>query len=284
LQISLKVKQFPTQAICCNNPYFYSIRIRKKMATSLQYCSDLHLEFENNSRQMNKHPLIPSADVLLLGGDIVPFANMERFNYFFDWVADNYKSAYWIPGNHEYYHSDINERTGPLHEQIRKNVFLVNNNTIAIGDTELICSTMWSKIDPMNEWAITRAMSDFHIISDGSGRLSINRYNSLHHDSLTYLLAALANSQAQHKIVLTHHVPTFMNYPPKYKGDVLNEAFATELNDLILSAQPDCWIYGHTHYNTADFSMGRTRLLTNQLGYVKYGEHSKFSRDKVLVL
>jgi hypothetical protein len=29
----------------------------------------------------------------------------------------------------------------------------------------------------------------------------------------------------------THHVPAFMNYQEKYKGDILSEAFAVELSE-----------------------------------------------------
>ena len=254
------------------------------MSLTLQYCSDLHLEFENNARRMHKYPLIPAADILLLGGDIVPFTHIEQHAEFFDWVSRSYKAAYWIPGNHEYYHGDINVRSGTLHEAIRDNVFLVNNTTIPLGDTDLMCSTLWSSINPANSWAINRAMSDFHVIADGAGRLGIDRYNALHQQCLQYITHALTTSTAAHKVVLTHHVPTLMNYPPKYKGDILNEAFATELHDLIEASGVHSWIYGHTHYNTPAFTIGIAQLLSNQLGYVQHGEHSTFVRDKVIVI
>ena len=61
-----------------------------------------------------------------------------------------------------------------------------------------------------------------------------------------------------------------MNYPEKYRGDVLNEAFAMELYDLIEDNGPDCRIFGHRHYYVPDFMIGKTNLATNQLGYVKY--------------
>jgi hypothetical protein len=45
------------------------------------------------------------------------------------------------------------------------------------------------------------------------------------------LISELQRNDAGKKVVVTHHVPTLKNYPEKYKGDVLNEAFAVELFD-----------------------------------------------------
>ena len=85
-------------------------------------------------------------------------------------------------------------------------------------------------------------------------------------------------------MVVTHHVPTYKNYPEKYKDSIINEAFAVELFDFIETFAPDYWIYGHTHGNTPDFEIGKTKLLTNQLGYMKYGEQDGFNNDKHFII
>jgi hypothetical protein len=86
------------------------------------------------------------------------------------------------------------------------------------------------------------------------------------------------------KVVITHHVPTLMRYPARYKGDALNDGFAVELFDWISQRQPEAWIYGHHHANTPAFQIGKTQLLTNQLGYVQSGEHVGFDPGKVCTL
>jgi hypothetical protein len=75
-----------------------------------------------------------------------------------------------------------------------------------------------------------------------------------------------------------------LNYPEQYKGDVLNEAFAVELYDLIESSNIDYWVFGHHHYNTPEFTIGSTKLLTNQLGYVQQSEHRLFGKDRCIEL
>ncbi len=85
-------------------------------------------------------------------------------------------------------------------------------------------------------------------------------------------------------VTVSHHVPTFLNYPEQYKGDVLNDAFAVELFDFIEKSDIDYWIFGHHHENTPGFMIGNTKMLTNQLGYVKYNENILFNKGKYFIV
>ena len=247
----------------------------------LQYCSDLHLEFPENKALLKAKPLIPVGDILLLAGDIVPFAVMEKHNDFFDYVSDNFEFTYWIPGNHEYYYSDATQRSGAFIENIRSNVFLLNNQAIFHQNFRFLFSTLWSKIRPAYQFQIERSMSDFHVIKYHGYRFSVDHFNQLHTDCMNFIQPQLEQPFAGTTIVVTHHMPTFMNYPPKFKGDILNEAFAVELHDYIEQTQPHYWIYGHVHANAMDFKIGNTQLLSNQLGYVRHGENTHFLNDVV---
>ncbi len=243
----------------------------------IQYASDLHLEFPENKKFLNKTPLQPVGKILLLAGDIVPFAVMDRNGDFFDYISDNFETTYWIPGNHEYYYSDLSLRCRTLNEKIRSNVHLVNNITIRENNVRFIFTTLWTKINPANQWYIERGMSDFQVIKFNDSYFSSFHFTQLHNESLSFLTQELERSFAGNTIVVTHHVPTLLNYPQKYKGSLLNEAFAVELFDLIESKGPEYWIYGHNHHNISDFAIGKTQLLTNQLGYVRYGENLLFN-------
>ena len=248
----------------------------------LQYASDLHLEFPQNKKFLKSNPIQPVGDVLLLAGDIMLFAQMDKHADFFSYLSDNFKTTYWLPGNHEYYHSDIKERSGYLNEKIRDNVFLVNNTTIQIEKVRFIFSTLWTKISPGNQFEISQRLSDFHTIKVGDRGLTPEHYNFLHEQCISFLKKEFSKEKPGKTIVITHHVPTFLNYPEKFKGDVLNEAFGIELFDLIEAHGFDYWIYGHSHHNTIDFEIGNTKMRTNQMGYVEFNEQKGFNEGEII--
>ncbi len=250
----------------------------------LQYCSDLHLEFRENKQFLNQHPLQPKAEILILAGDIVPFIEMDKHKDFFNYISDNFKLTYWLPGNHEYYYSDASERSGYINEKIRDNIFLVNNISVQRDDVRLIFSTLWSKISPANEWQIERSINDFQVIKFNGHFFSASNVNQLHSNSVDFIEKELSLKNSDKTVVVSHHVPTFLNFPSQYKGSNLNEAFVVELFPLIESSNINYWIYGHHHSNTLDFSIGNTVLLTNQLGYVRNQENWDFSLDKTIAL
>jgi hypothetical protein len=127
-------------------------------------------------------------------------------------------------------------------------------------------------------------MNDYQVIRNGKHRLSAPVTTRLHEAGLAFIKSETAKAYTGKTIVVTHHVPTLMHYPQKYKGDLLNEAFAAELFPFIHSSAIDYWIYGHHHSNTSPFYIGTTQMLTNQLGYVQSGEHLLFDSGRVITI
>lgn len=252
------------------------------MQTCIQYASDLHLEFNDNKKFMKRNPLQPVGNILVLAGDIVPFRALDQHNDFFNYISDHFEATYWVPGNHEYYHFDIAKRSGILNENIRSNIWLVNNVSVVHQQTRLLFSTLWSKISEENQWQIERNLNDFHLIKYGKQRFSSVLYNELHNESLAFIQQELQIAKEDSIAVFTHHCPTFLHYPEEYKGDALNQAFAVELFDFIETSLIDSWVYGHHHRNIPEFTIGKTRMLTNQLGYVHQYENQFFKPDVCL--
>ena len=70
----------------------------------IQYMSDLHLEFCDNSRWLKHNELPVTGDILVLAGDIFYLKNrIAPLNNFWKWASANYRQVLIVPGNHEYY-------------------------------------------------------------------------------------------------------------------------------------------------------------------------------------
>lgn len=248
----------------------------------IQYCSDLHLEFPENKKYIIENPIQPKAEILILAGDIVPFAVIDEHQDFFDYVSKHFKYTFWIAGNHEFYYNDINNRTGSFEEKIRENVFLVNNTIKEIDQVRLIFSTLWTAISPERQFLIQHSLSDFKVIKNGNRLFNTDDYNILHKDNVAFLKESLKGFNAKTSVVVTHHVPTSQNYPEQYRDSKINQAFAVDLDNLIIDNSIDYWIYGHHHSNITDFSIGKTKMLTNQLGYVHNKENIGYNHSAIL--
>lgn len=247
---------------------------------TVQYASDLHLEFPQNLRYLQRHPLEVAGDILILAGDILYLNRDYIENSFWDWVSDNYQQVIVALGNHEFYYgSDLKEYPDKTVIIIRKNVNAFHNTVVNIDDVDFIVSTLWAKIHPTDAYTTSNSVSDFYQIMYGKHRLTTDDFNNEHERCLAFIKKAVAESTAKHKVVVTHHVPSMLLTAPEYKNSPINGAFTVELGDYIANSPIDYWIYGHSHRNI-EKTIGNTRCVTNQLGYVQNGEHRTFNPSK----
>lgn len=251
----------------------------------IQYASDLHLEFAENWRYLKANPLEVTGDILLLAGDIGYLGDDNYSKHpFWKWAADNYKEVHCCMGNHEFYKFyDVASLPDGYLLEIRPNVFSHYNGIVRMGDTDIILSTLWSRIPSADAIYTEQVISDFHRIMYNGKLITSTLFNTEHERCLGFVQEAVEKSQAAHKIVVTHHVPSFRMLHPQFQGSHANGAFTVELEDYIANSGIDYWIYGHSHTNI-DATIGRTQCLSNQLGYVFANEHQNFSKSKHLVL
>ena len=145
----------------------------------IQYASDLHLEFSDNSRYLKQNPLKPVGDILILAGDI---GYLKDDNYskhpFWDWVSDNYRQVIVAVGNHELYkYSDLAKMSRGLVCSIRDNVKCYYDAVVRVENIDFIISTLWAKI-PLEEAYLTeRGISDFQRILYNGEILTWNNFN-----------------------------------------------------------------------------------------------------------
>ena len=250
----------------------------------IQYCSDLHLEFDANADYIKRNPIKPVGDIIILAGDITYlnfYYQRQTEKDFIAYLSDNFSFVYLMLGNHEFYGGDdIGILDKPFYEKLRNNVALVNN-TVAIHDSDkIIFSALWSKISEKNQNIVSNGMNDFRLIPYHGKRFTVKDFNKLHEHSVQFIQKELQKNYENQKVVIaTHHVPTKACNSPDFEGSPLNDAFIADLDDLIMKNDIDYWIYGHIHRNLPEIKVGNTKLVSNQLGYIHANENKGYKSD-----
>lgn len=155
---------------------------------------------------------------------------------------------------------------------------LLNDGEITIGGMQFIGSTLWTDYDLSNSKSTSalfalEKMHDYRVIRFNQGgryrKLTVGDTVRLHSEGLTYLKQQLAISKNnnQKTVVISHHGPSAQSVTPEYKDDKLAPAYCSNLDAILHEFEPQLWIHGHTHHNV-DYHIGKTRVLSNQRGYV----------------
>ena len=234
-------------------------------------------------RFMKSLPLEPVGDVLVIAGDVgYPVDTTIPRLRFWKWASENYRPVLMIAGNHEYYNNgNIAAQGESWQKMYMPNVGYYHNKVVRIDNVDFILSTLWSRIPPVNEMAIQSGMNDYAQILYNKRRLITQNINDEFERNLAFVEKAVADSDAEKIVVVTHHLPTFAAIEDKHKGSVLNAAYATELGNYIADSRISAWIYGHSHHLTY-LTIGNTRLVSNPLGYIFCGENTAFNDSAVI--
>ena len=250
----------------------------------IQYASDLHLEFADNWRVLKQEePMNVRGDILVLAGDIGYLGDDNYQTHpFWDWVSENYQQVIVVLGNHEFYKFyDLSSMHDGLIGEIRPNIHYYYNVVVHIQDIDIIVSTLWANITLEDAYITEHSVTDFRRILYGEDVLTFADFNREHKRCLEFIKQSVADSTAKHKIVVTHHVPSFQLMSPEFQGSRINGAFTVELADYIATSGIDYWIYGHSHRNI-DKTIGTTRCICNQFGYAFHNEHLTFDGNKYI--
>ena len=250
----------------------------------IQYASDLHLEFADNWRILKQEePMNVRGDILVLAGDIGYLGDDNYQTHpFWDWVTKNYQQVIVALGNHEFYKFyNLASMHDGLIGEIRPNIHYYYNTVVHIQDIDIIVSTLWANIALEDAYITEHSVTDFRRILYGEDILTFADFNREHKGCLEFIKQSVADSTAKHKIVVTHHVPSFQLMSPEFLGSQINGAFTVELADYIATSGIDYWIYGHSHRNI-DKTIGTTRCICNQFGYAFHNEHLTFDGNKYI--
>lgn len=247
----------------------------------IQYASDLHLEYPKNRDYVAQNPIQPVGDILILAGDIVTNTGRHKIQHLYDQWQQQFKYIISIPGNHEFYGSDVAESYPTLNEKLAPNHYLLNNATIELDGVRFIASILWTHGPEDQMKKLEKKSNDYRLIKYGAGGASAVKLRAadmsvMHAQSVHFLTHELAKPFAGKTVVITHHLPSYslMGFAA-YMG-ILKYYCASNLNRLLKAHPVDYWVFGHLH-QTIDRKMFGTHFVSNPLGYMNELQHRDFS-------
>jgi len=247
----------------------------------IRYMSDIHLEFG----WMHILGLEEDKDtVLVLAGDIGLVYNpaqLEMLGRFLVDASVRFRSVIYILGNHEHYNYSITKTYDTVCQLVAnrglENVFVRENETKVIDDVAFICATLWTNYNhnPVTATICEQHLNDHRIIRIGpvldpyERRFKATDARRFFDHSKQFVFDQIKEHKAagNKTVVVVHHGVSGQSTHPRFKGDLVNAAFISELTEDILEAQPNIIIHGHVH-DAFDYMIGDTHVLVNPRGYV----------------
>lgn len=232
--------------------------------------SDLHHEFDDVPPPLD----IPAdADVCVFAGDLLDRGGQRSLDYLAEQIAPHLPVVF-VPGNHEYYKAGLTEGRHLMRTANLPGVYVLDDDLVVIAGTRFIGATLWTDFcldggREMNAHAAQSMMNDYRAIAlqrNPWKRLTPTDTERLHWESRRFIADALRIPFDGPTVVVTHHAPHPGSVHPRFKGSMLNAAFASDMTDLIEAVGPPLWVHGHMH-DGVDYVVGETRILANPKGY-----------------
>jgi predicted phosphodiesterase len=217
------------------------------------------------------------SDLVILAGDIARPARAV------EWASGLGKPVLYVPGNHEFYGSSIEDTIAELRRLTEgTSITLLHNDEVNVMGVRFLGTTLWTdfNLDPSattRDKAITHAQEllyDFSRIrspASAERTLSPADMEDLYAHSRAWLADRLQVVAPSPTVVISHHAPSPRSIHPRFEGSVINTCFVSNCEDLMHGRQVYLWIHGHTH-NSFDYSVNGTRVVCNPRGMVMNGQ------------
>lgn len=258
--------------------------------------SDIHLEFR---KELPFPTFEHSGGVLILAGDIYnarlfnrgissPYTPLnERVIDQFEKWSNEFECVIYVLGNHEYYGGYVEETVSILKDKTNHidNFHVLSNEYLDISNIRIVGSTLWTDANsgnPLTDMYMKSAMTDFGgTIKWKSSHSKFTPLDSrhLHNEALNFIDST--QNGIENVLVVSHHAPSELSIDDRFKGDALNPAYFSNLENFILD-RPNIktWVHGHMH-NYKNYFIGDTRVICNPWGYP--GEFSGY-RDLTFMI
>ena len=251
--------------------------------------SDLHLDISGFQE-------MPGGDVLILAGDICEAKELGKEFHstksldrnpgafpcydFFHYECAKYKKVFYVLGNHEHYRGRFDKTKEFIQSMMPDNVTVLEDEVVEYEGVMFMGSTLWTNLnngDSLTMYHIKQMMNDYRVIQFHDTVKNV--YHKLppevtfktHVHTMQYFREMLSIHRDKPFVVITHHAPSFMSTPPRFKHEhTMNGGYASDLSEDILDNENiRVWVHGHMH-DPVDYKIGETRVLSNPRGYVPY--------------
>lgn len=238
--------------------------------TRIQIVSDLHIEY-NNDDDINPLKLIkPSADIIILAGDIGSLYKFQQLKTFLQKLSSHFKLMFYTPGNQERYYIanykplkiDELDKKLTILEQSISNLYILERSSVLLGNLCIAGCTLWS----YPKCNIPSYIVRIH-------EMNTEDYINKHNTDVNYIKNIINHCAIKkHKLlIVTHHPPTF-KVLKNNKKDKFVSLYATDLEYLITKNDiVSAWICGHIHKHF-DIKINNTRVIGNPKGKKKDGK------------
>ncbi|MGF6755636.1 metallophosphoesterase [Paraburkholderia sp. GAS42] len=233
----------------------------------IQIASDLHLEMlrERFPDYLPVHQA--DADVLVLAGDIG--SREDAVPLFADWPVP----VIYVHGNHEAYGERYDELAGAIRARAAgTQVQYLERDALVIGDVRFLGCCLWTDYEldrtkARSMESARRFMHDHTVIRAADGGFFLPEHALAEHRmSFAWLQEQLVTPFDGTTIVVTHHGVAPASVHPRYRGELVNAGFVSDLRHILDLA--DVWIHGHVH-DSFDYCVGAARVIANPRGYAR---------------
>ena len=241
----------------------------KVSMVTIQIASDLHIEYKNDLVPDPLDYVTPSADILVLAGDIGSFYKIDQLTIFLESLCSYFQVVLYVPGNHEWYTVQGREplRRETLEKRMRQiekkipNLNILNQSSVIIGDICFAGCTLWSSPEGQIPSFIVRIHE-----------VRTKEYQLMHNEDLEYIKNMMTFCQKNNHtlVVITHYPPTKKVLEGTCsKKRRFHSIYATDLDYLLDISLVKTWICGHVHKNFDFISDMGCRVVGNQKGKEK---------------
>lgn len=255
----------------------------------VQYCSDLHTEFDKPNKIF--YPEYVNEDVLVIAGDALVFFNKHSkfrkdfiVNYFLKLLE--HRNVVYVFGNHEFYKGDISHVDVKLleteinqhasSEGFKHKIYILDGKKVSIDGVTFVGGILWTDFrnrHPMIMLDAQMIMNDYKNIKLKGVNLIPNDTADIFDKHISVIKECLYN-KSEKTVVVTHHAPSRNSCSEKYKNSTESYCYYSDLDEV--ASMADVWIHGHMH-NTSDYYIGDCRVLCNPRGYHGYAINKEFS-------